>query len=379
MTKNRRIAVIGAGIAGLGPAWQLARRGWDVEVFEAGTLGAGATSKAGGMLAPTAEATYEEEELLALELESLHAYPRWIDELQSAADVDVDYRTEGTLIVAIDRDDAEALDRLHDYHQRLGLTAERLDRSQALELEPGLSPRIHRALRVTSDVQVDPAAMLNALAVAVTRQGGTIHEECPVEALDIDDALRGLILKDGRRLPFDHVLLATGAWTPQIGGIPEGVLPHVRPVRGQMLCLGLGDPPLLRHVLRAPDAYLIPKSDGRLLVGATMEERGFDPHPTAGGFMDLLVGAWEALPGVYDAPVLDTWVGFRPITLSNHPTLGPTDIEGLYLSVGHGRNGILLAPTTAYELASWIDSGEPPEILRSFAPRSPSSPPPPAR
>ncbi len=370
MPTDPTIAVIGGGVAGLGPAWQLARRGLSVTLFERDHVGAGASRRAAGMLAPTAEVTFEEVELLRLGQQSLQMYPRWIDELGETADIDIDYRKEGTLIVAIDRDDAEALEHLYRYHRRLDLPVERLLGDEARKLEPGLSPRVNYALFTPGDHQIDPIRMVQAMAEAFLSAGGTLHENSAAsEVIVTDGALEGLRLEDGRLIEADHVVVAAGAWSGQLEGLPAGVLPHVRPVRGQMLVVELGEPPIVEHVIRAPDAYLAPKSDGRLLIGSTMEERGFDPRLTAGGLYDILDGAWEAVPGIYDAHVLDMWTGFRPVSLANQPIIGPTSIDGLFLSVGHGRNGIVLTPATAYGLAETIATGRAPDYLEPFLPR----------
>lgn len=373
MTSNH-ICIVGGGVAGLGPAWQLAKRGWDVELYERNRIGSGASTSAAGMLAPTSEVAFEERELLRLGRRSLEMYPQWVDELTEASGVNLGYRTEGTLLVAVDRDDAEALDRLYDYHRRLELPVERLDKDEARELEPGLSPNIHFALFTPSDHQIDPANMVAALKTAFLDAGGTLRENSPVAEIRIDDGkTRGLWLADGSAVDAARVVIAAGAWTTLIDGL-EGLLPRIRPVRGQMIAVELGDPPLLERVVRAPDAYLVPKSDGRLLIGSTMEERGFDPRHTAGGMLDVLQGAFEAVPGIYDAHIVDTWTDFRPMTLANKPVIGPTDIEGLHLSVGHGRNGILLTPATAYGLAELVDEGSIPKYLLDFAPDAESGP-----
>lgn len=364
---KRRIAIVGAGVAGLGPAWQLAQRGWHVEVFERGRPGDGASTKAAGMLAPTSEIAFEEEELLALGRHSLELYEKLIGELQSTTRVDLGVRREGTLVVAVDRDDAEALEHLHQYHLRLDLPVDRLVGDQARVREPGLSPRVNYALFSPRDIQLDPIALIEALRRAVIARGATIHTETPVEAIDIgDDGVDGLVLDGGATRQFSTIIVSAGAWTPHLRGVPEGALPRIRPVRGQMVCVELGTPPIITHVIRGPDAYLVPKSDGRLLLGATMEERGFDPRPTAGGLLDILEGAWEVVPAIYDAPVLDTWTGFRPLTMANKPIIGPSTVDGLYLSVGHGRNGILLTPASAYGLAETVDTGAVPDYLLPF-------------
>lgn len=365
---NPSIAIIGGGVAGLGPAWQLAQRGWHVEIFERHQPGAGASTRAAGMLAPTSEVSFEEEDLLALGQHSLTLFPKLVADLERSTGVDLDLRRQGTLVVAVDRDDAEALEHLHHYHQRLELPVERLVGDAARKREPGLSPNIHYALYSPQDLQVDPVALVSALAQAAEKAGAIIHCDCPVDAIDVgeDNAVQGLRTAAGDVHEFSHILIAAGAWSPQIKGLPKGAMPHIRPVRGQMICVELGDPPLIEHVIRGPDAYLVPKSDGRLLIGATMEERGLDARMTAGGIYDILDGAWEVVPGIYDAPIIDMWTGFRPLTLANKPVIGPSTVDGLYLAVGHGRNGILLTAATAYGLAEYIDTASLPDDLIPF-------------
>ncbi|MGM0557701.1 MAG: glycine oxidase ThiO [Myxococcota bacterium] len=363
------VAIVGAGVVGLGVGWRLASAGLSVGVFERDEAGSGASSAAAGMLAPTAEVEFEEEDLLRLGRRSLERYPEFVAEVEQVSGEDVDYRTEGTLVVGLDRDDTEALARLYDYHMELGLDVVRLSADAAREREPALSPNIHSALFIPGDHQVDALVLTRALSSCLESAGGEIHEHTPVAEVRIHgERVQGLVLEDGRQVDADTVLLAAGAWTRQLGGLPDDVMPHIRPVRGQMLALDLGDPPLCEHVIRAPDAYLVPKSNGSLVVGATSEEMGFDPRLTAGGIFELLRGAWETMPGVYDLHFLDMWTGFRPVALDNKPRLGPTPIEGLWLGAGHGRNGILLAATTAFDLAASIERGELVEALEAFAP-----------
>lgn len=365
---EKRIAIIGAGVAGLGPAWQLAKRGWTVEVFEAHRAGSGASSKAAGMLAPVSEVTFMEDQLLQLSRFSHSLYRRFIDELEAESGLCLDYRDVGALLVAVDRDDAEKLEHLYQFQQKLNLPVQRLRGEELRELEPGLSPTINYGLYCPEDHQVDPKKLIEGLKIAFLRAGGSLHENSPIEEIGHANGKVQTLLVNDEVLSFDQILLALGPWTRRIKGLPKGLLPHIRPVRGQMIALQLGNPPLLHHVVRGPDAYLVPRSDGRLIVGATMEEKGFDPSQTAGGIMDLLVGAFEVLPGIYDAPILETWSGFRPISLQNEPLLGPSGLKGLFLSLGHGRNGIVLAPVTAYGLASLIDGDQIFPELHPFLP-----------
>lgn len=332
------VVVIGAGVVGLVSAWELLRAGCSVTVFERDEPGAGASNAAAGMLAPVAEARYGEMGLTKLCLESVQRWPDFARELEATSGIDIGYRTEGTLVVAVDRDDLEQLAHTHRLHNELGLEAHMLDGAAARELEPALAPGVPGAVHCPGDHQVDPRSLVRALVAAVEAAGGKIVRG-EVEDLDVDD----MSLRIEDTIP-DMIVVSAGAWTRKLG---LRSAPHVRPVRGQMLSVELGEPPLCRHVIRAPDAYLVPKSDGRLVIGATMEEVGFDPRLTAGGLMDLLVGAWEAVPAVYDQPIVETWTGFRPMTLDNEPVMERSDVyDNVTFATGHGRNGILLAPVT---------------------------------
>ncbi|MFB6262075.1 MAG: glycine oxidase ThiO [Bradymonadaceae bacterium] len=367
------VAVIGAGVAGLGVAWRLAQGGAEVVVLERDRVGGGASRAAAGMLAPTAEVEFGETELLEFGRRSLERYPGFVDELEDTTGIDVDYRTEGTLVAATDRDDAEALDRIHRYHRELGLQVERLSAEAAREREPALAPGLSRALYCPTDHQVDPPRLVDALARAVESAGGEIRERTPVDAIDCDDGVRA-VRTESRRMRADRVVVAAGAWTPKIGGVPEGILPRIRPVRGEILSIrATGSDPLCSHVVRAPDptrpdVYLAPKSDGRVIVGATSEERGFESRPTAGGIYELLRGARRAVPGAYDAFLDDFWVGFRPVSLDGKPVLGPTEVEGLWVATGHGRHGILHTPSTADAVAESLLDDRIAPTLSGFTP-----------
>jgi len=371
------ILVIGAGVAGLSTAWRLATAGAHVTCVERDVAGSGASTAAAGMLAPTAEVTFEEEELLALNQASRELYPDFVAELQAAADLDVDYRTDGTLVVGLDRDDTEALDHLLVYQRALGLDAQRLSGAEATEREPALSPSVHSAVWCPSDHQVDPPLLVRALVRAFVSAGGTLLEHTEVvEVLHDDTRVTGArtrrTLEDGSSgedeiLTADRVVVSTGAWTRKLGGLERRHKPHIRPVRGQMLSLEMPDASFCTHVIRAPDAYLVPKSDGRMIVGATMEEMGFDARMTAGGVFELLRGAWETMPGVYDMPIIETWTGFRPMTLANLPVLGPSPhLADLWFATGHGRNGILLTPITGMLMSQAILGGRIPKALEPF-------------
>jgi glycine oxidase len=362
-----RVAIIGAGVAGLGIGWRLAAAGCQVTVFERAQAGHGASWAAAGMLAAGLEAEPGEERLLALNLESQRLWPAFRDQLEAVAGRAIGYRAEGTLAVALTRDDVERLRFSFDFQRGLGIELAWLSGAEARRLEPHLRPGLAAAVLSPHDHQVDSRDLSSALVAAFLRAGGELREHAAVSALDVDASrVRGVVVH-GKRHAADLVVLAAGAWSAELDGLPDAARPPVRPVKGQMLALRM-DPerPVLRHVLWGPKGYLVPRGDGRLIVGGTVEERGFDQELTAGGVLALLEAAWRALPAVEELPIDEFWVGFRPTSRDDAPILGPTPVEGLVLATGQHRNGILLTPITALAVAEVILTGRVPGSIREF-------------
>ena len=370
--KNKKILIIGGGVIGLGIGWQLAKSGASVTIYEQAEAGRAASWAAAGMLAPLAEAHTEEPELLKLGCQSLALYPHWVRELEADAEMSIGYRVEGTLIVGLEPDDTHQLRHLYASQQDLGLNVEWLTGREAREIEPTLSPRVTAAIRCESDHQVDNRLMVQALGRAYQRYGGVLCESTTVERIVIENGIGTGVQTQESFQAADAIILAAGCWSAQIEGLPDAILPPVRPVKGQMLALQMEDGITLKNVIRTVRAryptsvYLVPRTDGRLIVGATSEEMGFDTRLTAGGVFELLRGAWEAVPGVYELPLLETWTGLRPGSRDNAPILGETPIENLIYATGHYRNGILLTPITAYEISKLILTGETSETIVPF-------------
>jgi glycine oxidase len=205
--------------------------------------------------------------------------------------------------------------------------------------------------------------------VTARRAGVELVEHCPVREVTLAGLRATGVVTERGPDPADVVVLAAGAWSRDVGGIPPAHLPPVRPIKGQMLSLQM-DPaaPLLRHVIWLPRGYLVPRLDGRLVIGATVEERGFDARLTAGGLFALIEGAWRAVPAIEELPVVETWVGFRPGSRDDAPMLGPSGVDGLVVATGHHRNGILLTPVSAAVISAYILSGRLPEIALPFSP-----------
>ncbi len=340
------VLVVGGGPIGLASAWRAAQRGLRVLVLDAGEPGA--WHVAAGMLAPVAELKHGEEALLELGVRAAAAYPGFCAELAAASGVDPELRTAGTIVVARDRDDAEALERLHALHARHGLRAERLLPTAARRAEPALAPTVRLALELRDDHAVDPRRLVAALGAAATAAGAEIRTRARVARVH-EDAVE---LEGGEVVAAGRVLVAAGA---AAGALLPGL--PVRPVKGQVLRLrdprGAG---LVARTVRTHDAYLVPRADGRYVLGATMEERGWDRTPTAGGVFELLRDVSEVVPGVLELELEEVLAGLRPATPDNLPALG--ELDGVLVAAGHHRSGILLSGLTG-DLVAGMLCGEP--------------------
>ncbi len=354
------VAIIGAGVCGLGIGWRLAQAGCQVDVFDKGEAGRGATWASAGMLAGGLETEPGEEHLLPLAQRSQEMWPEFARELQAASGIDLGYRDEGILWIALTQDDAAQLRFTFEFQTGLGIALEWLTGAETRAREPHLKPGLTAAIYSPHDHQVDNRQLALALKQAFQGAGGRLHENTAVTSVEVEAGrVRGVAL--GERVHrAEVVVLAAGAWSRDIDGLPEAARPPVRPLKGQALALRM-DPaaPLIEHVLWVPKGYMVPRNDGRLLIGATVEERGFDESLTAGGVFALLESAWRALPAIEELAIDEFWVGFRPGSRDDLPILGPTPVDGLMLASGHHRNGILLAPITAEAVAQQVLTGRP--------------------
>lgn len=362
------VIIVGAGVIGLSIAWRLAQRGAAVTVFDKGEAGRGASHAAAGMLAACTELEPGEEGLLALNRASQLLWPEFAAELEEASGESVDLRQEGTLAVALTADDHGKIHHQFEHQRSLGLPLEWLSAAAVKRREPYLNPNLVGAVFSPEDHQVDNRKLAHALRIAAARAGVTVHERAEVERIVVTDGRATGVVVDRMEHAADCVVLAAGPWSRLVEGLPAAARPPVRPIKGQMLALGM-DPrlPLLRHVVWAPGVYLVPRRDGRLVVGATTEEKGFDPHLTAGGQLALLEAAWRALPGIEELSIVETWVGFRPGSRDDAPILGAGPLDGLVYATGHHRNGILLTPLTAASMARLIVDGVTDAIVAPFA------------
>jgi glycine oxidase len=385
---------VGGGAIGLASALASARAGMSVAVIDPDP-GRGASWVAAGMLAPVTETHFGEEDHLRLLLEAAAAWPDFADELEAATGLDVGYRRCGTVLVALDASDRLAVDRLLGYQQALGLEAERRSAAQCRALVPALSPGVCGGAEVPGDHQVDNRRLIEALVAAC---GGPAGREpvggapvvgapgLPVRlvrqraaAIEWDRTggrcrARGVRLDGGDMLSAGAVVLAAGCDSPRVGGLPPAVAPPVRPVKGHVLRLrGPVTRPLLERTVRAlvhgRSCYLVPRHDGSLVVGATMEERGYDRAVQAGAVHQLLSDARAAVPGIDELELEECSAGLRPGSPDNSPLVGWSAADRLLVATGHHRNGILLAPLTATAVASLLAGRPVDSALAGFGPR----------
>jgi glycine oxidase len=333
-------------------------------VDRAPSPGDGASRVAAGMLAPVMEADFGEERLVRVNLAARERWPAFAAELEERTGLPTGYRDSGALIVATDRDDAEALRRLHEFQLSLGLDVEWLPPGACRRLEPGLSPRIAGGIHAHGDGQADPRATARALAEVV----GEIELGVEVEAIEHERGRVTGVRTSAGVVQSDAVVVAAGACSPTLA--PEGSGPPVRPVKGQILELrvrgGMQDP--ITRVVRTPRCYLVARGDGRVVLGATMEEQGFDTAVTADGVYRLLEAAWEVVPEVGELELVEAGAGLRPGTPDNAAVVGPGELEGLVWATGHWRNGVLLTPLTGEVVAGLLAGGALPEQLAPFDP-----------
>ena len=347
------VAIVGGGVIGLAIAWRLAAAGIKIAVFERDTLGAGASLAATGMLAAATELEPGGGDLLALALESQRMWPRFCAELESRSGIDIDYRGDGTLEVALGREEVDRLRFRHELQRRAGLATQWLDGASVRAREPALRPAVTAGIFCAEDHQVDPRRLMPALRGAVELCGGVVREHAPVTSIDMAGGrVAGVVTAQGS-CRAATVVIANGAWAAELLGDTLAV--PVRPLKGQALALRTtartGTP---THVVWTEQVHLAPKAGGRLIVGSTVEECGFDRTVSAGGVLALLDGARRALPSIEDMEIEAIWNGPRPTSDDDAPILGTTGIDGLVLATGHHRNGILLTPVTAQAIHDLI-------------------------
>ncbi|MFF3497598.1 glycine oxidase ThiO [Streptomyces sp. NPDC003247] len=373
-SRTSDVLVVGGGIIGLVTAWRAAQRGFATAVVDP-EPGGGAAQVAAGMLAAVTELHYGEQTLLGLNLASARRYPDFAAELSDLTGHDLGYRRCGTLAVALDADDRAHLRDLHALQRRTGLESEWLTGRECRRLEPMLAPGVRGGLRVDGDHQIDPRRLAGALVAACERAEVVFHRTWAERLSVVAGRAAGVLTRAGDALGAGQVVLAAGSLSGRLAGVPDEVLPPVRPVKGEVLRLTVprAYAPFLsrtvRAVVRGSQVYLVPRENGELVVGATSEELGWDTTVTAGGVYQLLRDAHELVPGITELPLTETRAGLRPGSPDNAPLLGPTGLDGLLLATGHYRNGVLLTPVTGDVMAHVLATAELPDEARPFTPR----------
>jgi len=363
LPRSASVVIVGGGVIGLAVARALAQRGLnDVVLIERGSLGAESSSAAAGMLAPQAEAD-RANEFFELVCQSRDMYPAFAAALLEETGIDIELETTGTLYLAFTSDDAKELEKRYEWQRKAGLAVEMLSGQDARHFEPAISENVSAALRFPLDSQVENRRLISALSAAAEKLGVRLLTGTTVTALKTGN--RGVAGAETSRgfVSTSTIVVAGGAWTSSLGltgasgaAISDITLPNlgIEPVRGQMLCLE-ANPQIARHVIYSPRGYIVPRRDGRLLVGSTTERAGFDRRVTAEGVSSLLSAALEISPQIGALPMTASWAGLRPRAADGLPVLGPyAEIEGLFYATGHYRNGILLTPITGELIAGAI-------------------------
>jgi glycine oxidase len=361
------IVVVGGGVIGMTIARALAQRGVrDVMLVERATPGAEASSAAAGIIAPQVEAN-EADAFFRLACVSRDMYQDFATALREETGIEVELDTTGTLDLAFTEEDESELRRRYEWQNDAGLSVEWLNADAARRLESCISPKVRCAVRFPKDIQVENRKLVEALEIANKKLGVRLVSECDASTIRIErekvcavETSRGLV-------STPNVVLAAGAWTSSIA-LSDRSLPTIRiePVRGQMLCF---ETQIADHVIYSPRGYLVPRRDGRLLAGSTLEHVGFDKRVTSEGVHAIKSMALEIAPALERWPSIDSWAGFRPRAEDDLPVLGPCEeIEGLCYATGHYRNGILLAPVTGELIAEALVGGKAPPWLEEFSP-----------
>jgi glycine oxidase len=369
-TNSFDVVIVGGGVIGLAIGWRAAQHGMSAAVLERGAFGHGTSRVAAGMIAPISEARATEQPLLELNLASARLYPAFVAELIDVTGSDPGYLACGTLAVARDADEAEALDRELSMRRSFELPVQRLRASDARRLEPGLAPVLRLALEVPDDHAVDPRKLTEALALAASAAGAQLRSESRVTGVvSAGGRATGVRLDDGSRLYAENTVIAAGVWSDQLD-MPRQARVPIHPVKGQILRLhDPGGPGLLTRALRMQGAgYVVPRGDGRYVLGATVEERGFDTTVTAGPVFELLRDAIELLPGLSELVIDELAAGLRPGTPDNGPALGPGALPGLHWAAGHYRHGIMLTPITSELVVAGVLGERQSELGGAFSP-----------
>jgi glycine oxidase len=368
------VIIVGGGLIGSSIAFELASENLRVAVLDRQEPGREASWAAAGMLSPGPDSP-ESSALVPLGKESLRLYPEFVAAIEHASGKSTDFTCNGTLEVFRGPDAESTRNKMvADFHH-LGLAAAAMSPNEARKLEPSLGPQAAAIAWLPEEATVDPRLLLEAVFAAATHRGTEIRANCPVDALLYAGKVCAGVIAGGQKIAANQVVIAAGSFCGTIADAAQEQDPHpqlrqfapVHPVRGQMLALRSASVQL-KKVLRSRHGYLVPRRDGRIIAGSTLEDAGFVKQVTPQGVRQILDAALELAPALTDAKIVEEWSGLRPGTPDLLPIIGPTDIAGLWLATGHYRNGILLAPATAKIMRDWIVSGKSNFNAESFSP-----------
>ncbi len=371
--KNYDAVIVGGGVIGAAIAFELAGEKLRVLVVDRQQPAREASWAAAGMLSPGPDSP-EAATLVPLGKESLQLYPAFVAGIEEASGRTVDFAREGTFEVFAGPDGENARDKMIEEYRDLGLAIETISVAAARGLEPELGAAVSAAAWLPYEATVDPRLLTEAVLVAAERRGAEIRGDCAVESLLCErGACTGVAVAGGQKIEGERVVIAAGTFCGTIKDCVSGGdgnmarYAPVRPVRGQLVALRSASVKL-KKVLRSSRGYLVPRRDGRIIAGSTLENAGFVKQVTPEGIRKILEGAKELAPALAGAEIVEQWAGLRPDSPDHLPIIGPTEMKGLLIATGHYRNGILLAPVTAKIVRDWIVSGKASFMAENFSP-----------
>jgi glycine oxidase len=357
-------AIAGGGIIGGSIAFELARHGLRVVLLDRQQPGLEASWAAAGMLSPAPDAP-DALPLFSLARASFELFPEFLADVTRGSGISAGLRREGTLEVFLGEEAETERDLLVAGHRRLGLATEPASLADARQMEPALGSAARAVAWLPYEATVEPRALIEAVLAAAGKAGAELREGTPVTSLVIENGECTAVVAGGEKISAKHVVIAAGCYSSRIDSL-ERYAP-TQPIRGQMLALRPSRP-ILSRVLRSTRGYLVPRNDGRIVAGSTLEDAGFEKRVTPSGLQTILAAALELAPALAEAAVVETWAGLRPGTPDHLPVLGPTDLEGLLIATGHYRNGILLAPITARLIREWVTGEKPSLPCEAYSP-----------
>ncbi|HKV49522.1 MAG TPA: glycine oxidase ThiO [Candidatus Acidoferrales bacterium] len=365
-------AIIGGGIIGISCALALTEAGLQVAVFDRREPGREASWAAAGMLSPAPHLPGDEP-LVALARASLRLYPQFISSIEAASQKRANYVHEGAMELFFGADAPQERDRYVVLCRRLGLEVEAISATEARRRESVIASTTRAAAYFSDEAVVEPRALMEAAIDAARALGVEIYGNAPVQSITIQQGRCCAVIAGNERIAVSHVVVAAGCFSREIftpdshGGQRIAPFLPTRPVRGQMIALLPRDTRLARAV-RSSRGYLVPRGNGWIVAGSTLEDAGFDKHTTTEGLQQIRKTAIELVPDLADAEIVESWCGLRPGTPDDLPILGPVDLEGVIVATGHFRNGILLAPITAQLVKAWITQTELPVAADRYSP-----------